>query len=74
MARCHVSALLFQRASLVFREEHDILFPMGSLPLDGRGGETMEKSDLKRILAGIAVTSLLAGTTLSVSGCHGNSG
>jgi radical SAM modification target selenobiotic family peptide len=39
-----------------------------------RGGVTMDSSDLKKILAGIAVTSLLAGATLSVVGCHGKSG
>jgi radical SAM modification target selenobiotic family peptide len=33
----------------------------------------MDTSDLKKILAGIAVTSLLAGATLSVGGCRGNS-
>ena len=38
-----------------------------------KGGVTMDTSDLKKILAGIAVTSLLAGATLSVGGCRGNS-
>jgi radical SAM modification target selenobiotic family peptide len=38
-----------------------------------KGGVAMDTSDLKKILAGIAVTSLLAGATLSVGGCRGNS-
>lgn len=29
----------------------------------------MEASDLKKVLAGIAITSLLAGATLSMGGC-----
>jgi len=34
----------------------------------------MEISDLKKILAGIAATSLLAGATLSIGGCKDKSG
>lgn len=29
----------------------------------------MESSDLRKVLAGIAITSLLAGATLTVGGC-----
>jgi len=29
----------------------------------------MEKTDLKKFLAGLAIASLVAGTTLTISGC-----
>lgn len=58
--------------------------PLGRLlvcfPINGvtscfwKGGENMEITELKKIMAGIAATSLLAGATLSVGGCKGNSG
>lgn len=37
----------------------------------GEGVKPMDGSDLKKVLAGVAIGSLLAGTALWVGGCAG---